>query len=94
MHVLIPILFQDGQSISGSCHTLTNSKEEGRGDRMVFESDIERLVQCACAHPCTVPGWSEYLGILRYFDRGEQCACAHPCTVPGWSKYPGILTGG
>ena len=38
MHVLIPIRFQDGQSISGSCHTLTNRKEEGRGDRMVFES--------------------------------------------------------
>ena len=23
----------------------------------------------ACAHPCTVPGWSEYLGILGYSDR-------------------------
>ena len=29
-------------------------------------------MQCACAHPCTVPGWSEYLGISGYSDRGES----------------------
>ena len=29
--VLIPVLFQDGQSISGSRHTLTKRKEEGGG---------------------------------------------------------------
>ena len=28
-------------------------------------------VQCACAHPCTVLGWSEYLGISGYSDGGE-----------------------
>ena len=48
-------------------------------------------MQCACAHPCAVPGWSEYLGISGYSDRGGvQCACAHPCTATGWSENLGI----
>ena len=67
----IHVLSRDGQSISGSQDTLTGG---GGG-------------QCTCAHPCTVPGWSEYLGISGYSDRGGQCTCAHPCTVLGWSDY-------
>ena len=39
-------------------------------------------------HPCTVPGWLEYLGISRCSDKGVQCA--HPSTVPRWSEYLGI----
>ena len=30
-------------------------------------------VQCACACPGTVPGWSEYLGVSGYSDKGVHC---------------------
>ena len=72
VHVVIPVLFQEGQSISESQDTL------------------KKGVQCACAHPCTVRGWSEYLGISGYSNKGVQCACAHLCIVPGWSDYLGV----
>ena len=34
-------------------------------------------MQCACAHPCTVPGWSEYLRISGY-SAGEGAVCVCP----------------
>ena len=46
VHVPIHVLSRDGQSISGSRDTLTGLG--GGGGR----------VQCACAHPRTVLGWS------------------------------------
>ena len=63
-HVLVPIyvLSRDGHSTSGSQDILTGRM--GGGGK-----------QCACAHPCTVCGWSQYLGVLGYSgqeDVGNQ----------------------
>ena len=58
--VPIHVLSRDGQSILGSRDTLTGEGGGGGG--------------CS-AHPCTLPGWSEYLGISVYSDRGGGVQC-------------------
>ena len=39
------------------------------------------ILRQGCAHPCTVSGWSEYLGISGYSDRGVQCVSPRMVTV-------------
>ena len=78
----IHVLSRDGQSISGSQDTLTG----GGGGCSVhvpihvlsrdgqsisgFRDTLTGGVQCTCAHPCTVLGWSEYFGsyALLWYD--------------------------
>ena len=52
-------------------------------DRNYILGYSDKGVQCACAHPCTVPGWSEYLRILGYSDRGG-CSVLVPIHVLSW----------
>ena len=53
-------------------------------------------VQCAFAHPFTVPGWSEYLGISGYSDRGAYALPIHVLSRDGQSILGSrdTLTGG
>ena len=48
-------------------HVLSRDGESISGS----QDTLKGRGQCACAHPCTVPGRSEYLGILGYSDGGE-----------------------
>ena len=96
MLVPIHVLSWDGQSISGysdrggavyMCPSMYCQSISGSQDTLTVGG-----VQCTCAHPCTVQGWSEYVGMSGYSDRvggGAVCMCP-PCTVPGWSEYLGI----
>ena len=92
--VSIHVLSWNGQSISGSRDTLTGGCSvhapihvlSHDGQSISRSRDTPTMkVQCACACPCTVPGWSEYLRISEFSDWGGrgQCAYTHPCTILG-----------
>ena len=70
----VHVLSRDGQSISGSWDTLTGGcsvlmpihvlSQDGQSISGSWDTLTGGGWQCACTHPCTILGWSEYLGIL------------------------------
>ena len=82
MHVLSHILPWDHQTVSESWYTLTMQSSVHvvilvlSWDRQSISGSQDTLttgVQCECAIPVlTVPGWPEYLRILRYYDKRGQ----------------------
>ena len=60
-------------------------------DGQSISGSWDTLTGGCSAHPCTVPGWSEYLGILGYTDRGVQCPSMY---CPGMVRVSRDLVGG
>ena len=93
VHVPIHVLSQDGRSISGSRDTLTGG---GTVPIHVLSRDGQSILGSqdtltgggggGCSvHPCTLPGWSEYLGISGYSDRGGGAVFIHVLSRDGQS---------
>ena len=86
VHVPIHVLSRDRQGISGSRDTLTGGvhvpihvlSRDGQSILGSWDTLTGGGEQCACTHPCTVPGWSGYLGISGYSDRGVHAVCMCP----------------
>ena len=61
-----------GSSVHVPIHVLSRDRQGISGSRDTLTGGG------ACAHPCTIPGWSEYLGISGYSDRGVHAVCMCP----------------